>query len=114
MRHKELDNLAIKFLDENWDEINPKEHSWNVKTKKEAISQIKKDPDLTGWVITELMNWGTRKNHLDDLKIENENNKLLIGCENKYFTLDDEDYFQFVEVFPKKIIIEKTVFKTSG
>ena len=59
MRNKILDSFAIDFIRNHFDEIDLKRCEWDVKTKEQAIKEIKKDDRMAGWIITEVMDWGT-------------------------------------------------------
>lgn len=109
-RNKILDKLAISFIENHFDEIDLKHVDWNVKTKEQAIKEIKKNDILTGWIITEVMNWGTPIDYAKQYKIENDDEHFIIKVEDRYFALDYENIHYFKEVFPRKVIIEKLIF----
>jgi hypothetical protein len=110
MRNKILDSFAINFIENHFDEINIKECEWNVKTKNQAIKEIKKHDYMAGWVITEVMKWGTPIDYIKQYIIENDDDKFIIKIDSRYFSLDYENAHYFKEVFPKKIMIEKLIF----
>lgn len=110
MRNKILDKLAINFIENHFDEIDLNKCEWNVKSKKEAIKEIKKKDKLTGWIITEVMSWGTPIDYIKEYKVENDKDIFIIKIRQKYFALDYEKIHYFKEVFPKKVIIEKLIF----
>ena len=110
MRNKILDSFAINFIENHFDEINLKECEWNVKTKKQAIEEIEKNDYMAGWIITEVMNWGTPIDYIKEYKVENDEDHFIIKINERYFALDYENPHYFKEVFPKKIMIEKLIF----
>lgn len=112
MRNKFLDSFAINFIENHFDEINLKECEWNVKTKKQAIEEIEKNDYMAGWIITEVMNWGTPIDYIKEYKVENDEDHFIIKINERYFALDYENIHYFKEVFPKKIMIEKLIFDT--
>ena len=112
MRNKFLDSFAINFIENHFDEINLKECEWNVKTKKQAIEEIEKNDYMAGWIITEVMNWGTPIDYIKEYKVENDEDHFIIKINERYFAFDYENIHYFKEVFPKKIMIEKLIFDT--
>ena len=110
MRNKILDSFAINFIENHFDEIDLKKCDWNIKTKDQAIKEIKKNDYMAGWIITEVMNWGTPIDYIKAYKVENDNEQFIIKVEDRYFTLDYENISYFKEVFPRKVIIEKLIF----
>lgn len=110
MRNKILDSFAINFIENHFDEINLKKCDWNIKTKEQAIKEIKKNNYMAGWIITEVMNWGTSINYAKKYKIENDEEHFIIKIEERYFAFDYKNIYYFKEVFPKKVIIEKQNF----
>ena len=65
---------------------------------------------MAGWIITEVMNWGTPIDYVKAYKVENDNEHFIIKVEDRYFALDYENNNYFKEVFPRKVIIEKIIF----
>ena len=110
MRNKFLDSFAIDFIENHFDEIDLVKCEWNIKTKEEAIEEIKKDDYMAGWIITEVMNWGTPIDYIKEYMVENDAEHFIIKIDERYFALDYEDIHYFKEVFPKKVIIEKLIF----
>ena len=70
MRNKILDSFAINFIENHFDEIDLKKCDWNIKTKDQAIKEIKKNDYMAGWIITEVMNWGTPIDYAKEFKVE--------------------------------------------
>jgi hypothetical protein len=110
MKNKILNSFAITFIENHFDEIDLKKCYWNIKTKDQAIKEIKKNDYMAGWIITEVMNWGTSIDYAKEYKVENDDDHVIIKIENRYFALDYENVHYFKEVFPRKVIIEKLVF----
>ena len=112
MRNKILDSFAISFIENHFDEIDLKKCDWNIKSKEQAIKEIKKNDYMAGWIITEVMNWGTPIDYAKQYKVENDDDDFIVKIENRYFALDYENVHYFKEVFPRTVIIEKLVFDT--
>lgn len=112
MRNETLDNFAIKFIEEHFDEIDLKRTEWNVKTKQEAIDDINNDSTTSSWVIIEVMSWGTKTDYLSlsDIVVVCDERPLTIKVDNKYFQYSFKE-FSFVEVFPKVVMVEKMIFE---
>ena len=110
MRNKILDSFALNFIENHFDEIDLKDCDWNIKTKEEAIKEIKKNDYMAGWIITEVMKWGTPIDYIKEYKIENDEEHFIVKINEKYFALDYENAHYFKEVFPKKLMIEKLIF----
>lgn len=110
MRNKILDSFAINFIENHFDEIDLKDCDWNIKTKEEAIKEIKKNDYMAGWIITEVMKWRTPIDYIEEYKIENDEEHFIVKINEKYFALDYENIYYFKEVFPKKVIVEKLIF----
>lgn len=111
MRNKILDSFAINFIEKHFDEIDLKKVYWNISSKEQAIKEIKKDVHLTGWIITEVMNWGTSIDYIKEFKVENDEERFIIKIDDRYFMHDYKNIHHFKEVFPKKVIIEKLIFE---
>lgn len=110
MRNKILDSFVIDFIENHFDEIDLKKCDWNIKTKDEAIKEIKKNDYMAGWIITEVMKWGTPIDYIKKFKVENDVDYFIIKINERYFVLDYENIHYFKEVFPRKVIIEKLIF----
>ena len=110
MRNKILDSFAINFIENHFDEIDLKKCDWNIKTKDQAIKEIKKNDYMAGWIITEVMNWGTPIDYIKEFKVENDEDHFIIKIDERHFALDYENTPYFKEVFPRKVIIEKLIF----
>ena len=110
MRNKILDSFAINFIENHFDEIDLKKCDWNIKTKDEAIKEIKKNDYITGWIIMDVMNWGTPIDYAKEFKVENDEDHFIVKIDERYFALDYENINYFKEVFPRKVIIEKLIF----
>lgn len=110
MRNNILDKFAIDFINNHFDEIDLKKLEWCVSSKKQAIKEIKKKDYLAGWIITEVMRWGTSNDYQKEFKVENDDEHFIIKIGKRYFTLDYDNIHYFNEVFPRKVIIEKFVF----
>ena len=110
MRNKILDSFAINFIENHFDEIDLKKCDWDIKTKEQAIREIKKNDYMAGWIITEVMSWGTPIDYIKQYEVKNDDDKFIIKVEGRYFSLDFENAHYFKEVLPKIKIIEKLVF----
>lgn len=110
MRNKILDSFVINFIKNHFDEIDLKKCDWNIKTKEQAIKEIKKNDYMAGWIITEVMNWGSSIDYVKEYKVENDEEHFIIKIDERYFTLDYENIHYFKEVFPEKVIIKKLKF----
>ena len=82
----------------------------NVKTKEQAIKEIKKNDYMAGWIITEVMNWGTPIDYAKEFKVENDEGHFIVKIDERFFALDYENIYYLKEVFPRKVIIEKLIF----
>lgn len=65
---------------------------------------------MAGWIITEVMNWGTPINYIKEFKVENDEDHFIIKIDERYFAIDYENIYYLKEVFPRKVIIEKLIF----
>ena len=110
MRNKILDSFAINFIENHFDEIDLKKCDWNIKTKDEAIKEIKKNDYMANWIIMDVMNWGTPIDYTKEFKVENDEDRFIVKIDERYFALDYENIPSFKEVFPRKVIIEKLIF----
>ena len=111
MRNKILDELAINFIKNHFNEIDLGKCDWNIKTKEQAIKEIKKNDYMAGWIITEVMHWGTPIDYAEEIKVENDEDHFIIKVNERYFAIDYKNIHYFKEVFPQKVIIEKLVFE---
>jgi len=112
MRNKILDSFAINFIENHFDEIDLKKCEWSITTKEQAIKEIKNKGYMAGWIITEVMNWGTPTDYAKQYKVDNDEEHFIIKIDDRYFGLDYENINYLKEVFPKKVVIEKLVFET--
>ena len=110
MRNKILDKFAIDFINNHFDEIDLKKLDWNISNKEQAIKEIKKKDYLAGWIITEVMRWGTSNDYQKDYLVENDDEHFIVKIGKRYFALDYDNENYFNEVKPRKVIIEKLVF----
>ena len=110
MRNKILDSFVINFIENHFDEIDLKKCDWNIKTKDEAIKEIKKNDYMAGWIIMDVMNWGTPIDYVKEFKVENDEDHFIVKIDERYFALDYENIPYFKEIFPRKVIIEKLIF----
>lgn len=108
--NKDLEQFAIDFIEKHFDEIDLKKCDWNV-TKKQAIKEIKDNDIMAGWIITEVMYWGTPINYLKEIEVDNDEDHFIIKVNNKYFAHNYEKLNDFYEVFPKVVVIEKLIFE---
>lgn len=88
MRNETLDLFAINFIENHFEEIDLKKCDWNIKTKEQAIKEIKMNSLMAGWVITEVMDWGTPNNYIKEYMVENFEEAFMIKVEGKYFVID--------------------------
>jgi len=119
-KNKVLQLFVTNFINHHFEDIDwskfaryPDEKiDWG--NKKQAITNIKKEHTLIAWFITEVMKYGLSFDYLEGFKVQNDEGKLIIEIYGKYFALDylAGEYF-FVEVFPKRVIVEKLIFETS-
>jgi len=99
---KEIKNFAIKFIKEHWQEIDLV-NCEITETKPQIIKRIKEDLDFAGWIILEVMCWGTKKNYLKECVVETwqeESSYIVIKLGKKYFQYTGEGNL-FKEVKPK-------------
>lgn len=111
MKNKVLNNFVIQFIENHFNEINLEKLDWNPKSKKAAIAEIRSKDFMAGWIITEVMSWGTDTDYQKDIIVENEDDQFIIKIEDRYFAIDHDNVHYFNEVIPKKIIIEKIIYK---
>ena len=100
--NKLITNLAIKFIEEHWDEIinkDAKQINYKEVTKDEMLETISNDYEIAGWIISEVMNWGCHKNYLRNYIVEGDSDRHVIKIEDTYFIMSDD--YAYVEVKPK-------------
>lgn len=110
MRNNILDKFAIDFINNHFDEIDLKKLDWNISNKEQVIKEIKKKDYLAGWIITDVMRWGTSKDYQKDYLVENDDEHFIVKINKRYFALDYDNENYFNEVKARKVIIEKLVF----
>lgn len=108
--YKLLEDFAVKFINEHFSELDLDRLDWDV-TKEEAVEEIKNKPFMVGWVISEVMSWGTKVDYISKYVVENENEDFLIKIEGRFFLIDYKNRNFFYEVFPKKVIVEKYIYE---
>jgi len=111
MKYEILDLFVINFIENHFNEIDLKKCDWNIKTKEDAIKEIKENTYMAGWIITEVMSWGTPIDYIKQYVVENDNDDFIIKIDERYFAVDYENVNYFKEVFPKIVLIEKLVFE---
>lgn len=91
---------ALNFIKNHWDEIN--KERCEITSKRKLNAEIKADPAMAAWVLTEVMSWGCEKDYLDDLRVEHpkEEEQLIIKIKKQYFKYDYKKY-EFEECFAK-------------
>lgn len=86
-----------KFVKEHIDEVENKKNFWGgnqtydelgFENRDDMLKQIKKDPEIALWALTELMVWGMSKTH--DKKVTNYCYQLFVEEE----TEDGEVYYK--------------------
>lgn len=100
--NKLVTDLAIRFVEEHWDEItnkHGKQINYNQVSKDEMLEAIKADYDIAGWIISEVMSWGCNKNYLRQYIIEGDSDEHVIKVEDTYFRMSDN--YNYVKVEPK-------------
>ena len=106
---KVLQAFAIDFIEKHFDEIDLQRCEWDyIFNKENAINQIKKHSWMVGWVIMEVMHWGTKKNYTSDYCVENNEDRFVIKVDGRYFA--HIGYHSMEEVFPQVVMVEKLVF----
>ena len=106
MRHKILDDFAIEFLKNHFDELDLEHLHWEVKSLSEAIEEVEKDECTAPWVISEVMHFGSSTDYLKELSVEHEGIGLLLKIKNKYFIFSDKPPYEVEKTF-----IIKELFK---
>lgn len=109
-RNKIIEQFAIDFVENYFDEIDLKSTDWKVKSKEDAIRDIKKKDFMAGWVICEVMMWGTDINYIKPF-IADDDGVFIIKIEDHYFKMEECDDYIFTEVFPKKVMVETLIFE---
>ena len=113
MRNETLDNFAIKFIQEHFNEIDLSKLHWNIKTIEEAIAEINSDPTTSSWIIGEVMFWGCSTNYFEKIEVEYSDEEYrVIKVDGRYFKLDTKKTHCYVEVFPKVVMVEKLIFES--
>lgn len=108
MRNKILDDFAIKFIEEHFDEIDLIGVDWDgVTSKADAIEDIKRKDYISSWIIGEVMAWGTPIDYNAVLLVENDDDKNVYRIGDKYFAFNG-DYLQ--EIFLREVVIKKFCF----
>lgn len=101
MKHL-ITNLAVKFIEEHWDDIinkDAKQINYNQVSKDEMLEAIHNDYEIACWIISEVMSWGCNKNYLRQYIIEGDSDRHVIKIEDTYFMMSDD--YVYVEVEPK-------------
>ena len=99
-----ITKLAVNFIEKHFEEFNLKRCDLEDYTKKQTISQCKKEYWFACWVVTELMSWGLEKDYLNPYRIHHEEDFLVIKVNDTYFKLNRETYcFDEVELKTKLI-----------
>ena len=98
--NKLITGLAIRFVEEHWDEINLTKAQINHK-QHEFIEIIKTDYNIACWIISEVMSWGCNKNYLRQYIIEGDSDEHIIKVEDTYFRMSDNYNYNYVKVEPK-------------
>lgn len=99
MKHL-ITNLATKFIEEHWDEIDLKKVEITG-TKEEYLKEIS-NFYIACWVISEVMSWGCKINYHKQYEVETESASThygVIKIEDTYFMMTDD--WIYVEVKPK-------------
>lgn len=108
MRYKILDDFAIDFLKNHFDELDLERLGWKVKSLSEAIEEVEDDECTAHWVIADVMCWGSNKNYLEEFieEVEDEGLGVLVKIKNRYFIFSSDPPYEV-----EKFIITKEVFK---
>ena len=95
-----------KFVKEHIDEVENKKNFWDknqtydelgFKNRSDMLKQIKEDPQIALWALTELMVWGMYKNHNREatnycyqlfVEEETEDGEVYYKIGDRYFTVD--------------------------
>lgn len=94
-----IKKLAIDFIESHWDEIDLKKVEI-TDFKQKFINKIVKQDDLAWWVVIEVMNWGCKKNYLEEHIVSREyGSYCVIKIDDRYF--QPTETFHYKEVFPK-------------
>lgn len=96
----EIQKYALKFVEENWTNINFGRIDYT--DKNELIRDIKKETYIASWVITEVSSWGINSDHsfLEKIQVEHEGDFLVIKIEGNYYRYNNKIY-DFESVTPK-------------
>lgn len=98
----EIQKLATSFVKEHWDVIDI-ERTEIENDLKRVLKLIKNDEEYAGWIVGEVMAWGTPTNYLKPYLIEAD--IWVIKVDGKYFKIAKPFSNLLIETFPK----EKTV-----
>jgi len=85
---KEITKLSVNFIEKYFEEFDLKECDLEGYTKKQTISQCKKEYWFACWVITELMSWGLDKDYLREYRVDHEGDFLVIKVDDMYFKIN--------------------------
>jgi hypothetical protein len=90
---KETTKLALKFVEDNFDNINL-EAVGSITSKEQILKEIKEDYCTACWILTEVMSWGTKdgKDYIDEFIVDNEEDIFVIKLEDKYFKINHETH----------------------
>lgn len=95
-----ITKYALNFIKTHWDKIDTKR--CELTTKRKINADIKADPYIAVWVLTEVMSWGCDKDYFEALKVDHpdKEEQLIIKIKKQYFKYDYKK-FTFEECFPK-------------
>ncbi len=97
-----IQELAISFVKEHWNEIDKK--ATEIENDLDLVLKlIKEDEEYAGWIVGEIMLWGTPTDYLKPYLVEAD--IWVVKVNGKYFKCAKAFSNLLVEVFPK----EKTV-----
>lgn len=95
---KNVTKLAVRFLNEYWNEIDLKKCEIED-TKVKFINKVRRSKSLAGWIVMEVMSWGCTNDYLKPYIVESEGH-LVIKIGKSYYLYTGEDFY-FKEVKPK-------------
>jgi hypothetical protein len=98
-----IQKLATSFIQEHWDEIDKNIFEDN-NDKQTILDLIRDDESMAGWIVGEVMSWGTKTDYLKPYIVVDAD-IWVIKVEDKYFKSDGNYSDKLIETFPK----EKTV-----
>lgn len=107
---EELCDSIHRFVKKNIDKIKDSYEYLGFNSKNDMLKQIKSDPEVAFWALTELLMWGMDKDYCRDLFVHEENDefaifKLGFKSKQRYFKYD-YDVREIIEVKPVKKIVE--------